>query len=128
VIASVLADLLVALHLAFVVFVVGGGLLVLRWPKMAWVHLPAAAWGALVELTGWICPLTPVENWLRQRAGLDVYAGDFVARYVVPTLYPEGLTRESQLLMGAVVIVLNATVYALVIRRRSGRERSIRLL
>ncbi len=127
-IASVLADLLVALHLAFVVFVVGGGLLVLRWPKMAWVHLPAAAWGALVELTGWICPLTPVENWLRQRAGLDVYAGDFVARYVVPTLYPEGLTRESQLLMGAAVIVLNAAVYALVIRRRSGRVGSIRLL
>jgi hypothetical protein len=119
VIASVLADLLVVLHLAFVVFVVAGGLLVLRWPRLAWVHLPAAAWGAIVEVTGWICPLTPAENWLRQRAGLDVYTGDFVTRYILPALYPEGLTRESQLLMGGVVIALNAVVYALVIRRRS---------
>jgi hypothetical protein len=117
-IASVLADLLVVLHLAFVVFVIAGGLLVLRWPKVAWVHLPAAAWGAIVEVTGWICPLTPVENWLRQRAGLDVYTGDFVARYILPTLYPEGLTRESQLLMGTLVVVLNVAIYALVLRRR----------
>jgi hypothetical protein len=118
VIASLLADLLVALHLAFVVFVVAGGLLVLRWPRLAWVHVPAAVWGALVEVTGWICPLTPLENWLRQRGGLDVYAGDFVARYIAPTLYPEGLTRESQLLMGAVVVVLNAAIYTVVLRRR----------
>jgi Protein of Unknown function (DUF2784) len=119
VIASVLADLLVVLHLAFVVFVVAGGLLVLRSPKLAWVHLPAAGWGAIVELTGWICPLTPVENWLRQRAGLDVYTGDFVARYIVPTLYPEGLTRESQLLMGTAVVGLNAAIYAIFLRRRA---------
>jgi hypothetical protein len=118
VIASLLADLLVALHLAFVVFVVAGGLLVLRWPRLAWVHVPAAVWGALVEVTGWICPLTPLENWLRQRGGLDVYAGDFVARYIAPTLYPEGLTRESQLLMGAMVVVLNAAIYTVVLRRR----------
>jgi hypothetical protein len=118
VVASVLADLLVVLHLTFVVFVVAGGLVVLRWPKVAWVHLPAAAWGAMVEITGWICPLTPLENWLRRRSGLDVYAGDFVARYIAPTLYPEGLTRESQLLMGAVVVVLNAAIYTVVLRRR----------
>ena len=118
-IASVLADLLVALHLAFVVFVVAGGLLVLRWPKVAYAHLPAAVWGAVVEVTGWICPLTPLENWLRQRAGLDVYTGDFVARYIMPVLYPEGLTRESQLMMGTVVVVLNIAIYALVLRRRA---------
>jgi hypothetical protein len=117
-IATFLADVLVVLHFAFVLFVVAGGLLVLRWPKMAWVHLPAAAWGAIVEITGWICPLTPLENWLRRRGGLDVYAGDFVARYIAPTLYPEGLTRESQLLMGAVVVVLNAAIYTIVLRRR----------
>jgi Protein of Unknown function (DUF2784) len=119
VIHASLADLVVVLHLAFVAFVVAGGLLVLRWPKLAWVHLPAAAWGAIVELTGWICPLTPLENWLRERAGSEVYAGDFVARYIVPTLYPEALTRTSQLLMGLAVILLNAVLYALVLRRRS---------
>jgi hypothetical protein len=124
VVATLLADLLVVLHLAFVVFVVAGGLLLLRWPKVAWVHLPAAAWGAIVEITGWICPLTPLENWLRQRGGLDVYAGDFVARYIVPTLYPEGLTRESQLLMGAVVIFLNAAIYTVVLLRRRPRALS----
>ncbi len=112
------ADLLVIIHLAFVVFVVAGGLLVLRWPKLAWVHLPAAAWGAIVEITGWICPLTPLENQLRERAGADVYAGDFVARYIVPALYPDGLTRKSQLWLGVGVILLNAAVYTLVIRRR----------
>jgi hypothetical protein len=117
--SAVLADFLVLLHAAFVVFVVGGGLLVLRWPKLAWVHVPAAAWGAIVEVTGWICPLTPLENWLRARGGSEVYAGDFVARYIVPTLYPEGLTRNSQLLMGLIVILVNAATYTLVIRRRS---------
>jgi Protein of Unknown function (DUF2784) len=116
---AVAADLLVVLHLAFVVFVIAGGLLVFRWPKMAWVHLPAAAWGAIVEITGWICPLTPLENWLRERAGSDVYAGDFVARYIVPALYPEGLTRGSQLLMGAIVVLLNVAIYAYVLRRRA---------
>ena len=120
-IAALLADLIVVLHFAFVVFVVAGGLLVLRWPKVAWVHVPAAIWGAVVEITGWICPLTPLENWLRRRARLDVYTGDFVARYVLPALYPEGLTRDSQLLMGAAVIVLNLAIYAVVVRRRSRR-------
>src|SRR5687768_10996929 len=105
---AILADLLVALHLAFVVFVVAGGLLALRWPKAAWLHLPAAVWGAVVEITGWICPLTPLENVLRRRAGLEVYTGDFVGRYLLPVLYPEGLTREIQLLLGAAVVLLNA--------------------
>jgi hypothetical protein len=120
---AVLADLLVVLHLAFVVFVVAGGLLALRWPRVAWLHLPAAAWGAVVEVTGWLCPLTPLENHLRQRAGLEVYTGDFVGRYVVPVLYPEGLTPDVQLFLGVMVIALNATIYAAVIRRRSSKRR-----
>lgn len=118
---AALADLLVVLHLAFVLFVVAGGLLVLRWPRLAWLHLPAAVWGALVEITGWICPLTPLENRLRQRAGLDIYTGDFVGRYVLPVLYPEGLTRDVQLVLGVVVIALNVGIYTAVIRRRAKR-------
>lgn len=113
------ADLVVLLHVAFVVFVVAGGLLVLRWRAIAWLHLPAAAWGAFVELTGRVCPLTPLENDLRRRAGEAAYGGDFVARYLVPVLYPEGLTRETQLALGVAVIVLNVGIYALAIRRGS---------
>jgi len=115
---SLLADLIVLAHLAFVAFVVAGGAIVLRWPKVAWVHVPAVIWGAAVELTGWICPLTPLENWLRQRGGNDAYGGDFVARYVLPTLYPEGLTRESQVLIGTAVVLLNTIIYTVVIRQR----------
>ena len=121
---AVLADLLVVLHLAFVMFVVAGGLLALRWPGVVWLHLPAAAWGAVVEITGWLCPLTPLENRLRERAGLDVYTGDFVGRYVVPVLYPEGLTRDVQLVLGVMVIALNAAIYAAVIRKRSAARRA----
>jgi drug/metabolite transporter superfamily protein YnfA len=117
----VMADLLVAIHFAFVVFVVAGGLLVLRWPRVAWAHVPAAVWGAVVEITGWICPLTPLENWLRRRAEGEAYAGDFVARYLMPMLYPEGLTRDSQLVMGAAVVLLNVVIYAVVIRRSRRR-------
>lgn len=113
------ADLVVLLHVAFVVFVVAGGLLVLRWRAIAWLHVPAAVWGAFVELTGRVCPLTPLENDLRRRAGEAAYGGDFVARYLVPVLYPEGLTRETQLALGVAVIVLNVGIYALAIRRGS---------
>ncbi len=111
------ADLVVILHAAFVVFVVSGGLLALRWPAAAWLHLPAAAWGAAIELTGWMCPLTPLENALRLRAGDDTYAGDFIARYLLAALYPEGLTREVQFALGAAVLIINAAVYSIVVRR-----------
>ena len=111
------ADLVVVLHAAFVLFVVCGGLLALRWPKAAWVHLPAAAWGAAIEFTGWICPLTPLENALRVRAGDDGYAGDFVAQYLLAALYPDGLTRGVQVTLGAAVVLVNAAIYVLVIRR-----------
>lgn len=116
---SLLADLVVLVHFAFVAFVVAGGLLVWRWPRLAWVHVPCALWGAAVEFGGWICPLTPLENDLRQRAGSSGYEGDFVARYVLPVLYPEGLTREWQFLFGGVVVVVNAAVYWRLWRRRS---------
>lgn len=113
------ADLVLVLHGAFVLFVLLGGLLVLRWPRLVWAHVPAAVWGAAVEFTGWICPLTPLENWLRERAGSEAYQGDFVARYVLPTLYPEGLTRATQVAVGLGVVALNVIVYSVVVRRAS---------
>ncbi|RLJ68500.1 DUF2784 domain-containing protein [Sulfurisoma sediminicola] len=113
-----LADLVVLLHLGFVIFVVSGGLLALRWPRAAWLHLPAAAWGAAVEFFGWICPLTPLENALRQTSGGGAYSGDFVSRYLLPVLYPAGLTAEIQMLLGIGVLATNATVYAWVFHHR----------
>ena len=96
---NALAAAVVVVHLLFVVFVVAGGVLVLRWPRIAWIHLPAAAWGTFIELSGRVCPLTPLEGALRRRAGLEDYAGDFIANYVFPFLYPAGLTRQAQILM-----------------------------
>lgn len=106
-----LADLVLIVHLAFVVFVLCGGLLVLRWQWIAWVHLPAVVWGAVVEFTGWICPLTPLENWLREQGGEPSYNSDFLARYLLPVLYPEDLTRYLQLLLGTGVVGLNTAIY-----------------
>jgi len=114
---SLLADLVLAVHLGFVVFVVLGGLLTLRWPRAAWVHVPAALWGAWIELAGGICPLTPLENELRRRAGEGGYTGGFVEHYLVPIVYPAGLTRTPQLLLGVLVILVNAAVYGVVLRR-----------
>ena len=114
-----LADLVLILHLGFVVFVLCGGLLVLRWRRLAWLHLPAAVWGAVVEFTGWICPLTPLESWLREQGGGIGNEQDFIARYLLPILYPEELTRDIQWLLGTVVIVLNAAVYWWLWHRRA---------
>ena len=105
------ADAVVAFHFTFVLFVVLGGLLVRRWPRVAWVHLPCAVWGGLVELTGLICPLTPLEKWLRDQAGLASYGGGFIAHYIVPILYPAGLTRGVQLVLAGFVVGLNLAVY-----------------
>ena len=106
-----LADAVVGFHFLFVVFVVLGGLLLVRWPALVWVHLPTAIWGALIELRGWICPLTPLEKLLRAQAGQAGYEGGFIEHYLLPVLYPAELTRGVQLVLGAVVIGLNAAIY-----------------
>jgi len=111
------ADAVVALHFAFVAFVALGGLLVLRWPRVAWLHVPAVVWGALIEFTGWICPLTPLENRLRRASGEEAYQGDFIARYILPALYPNGLTRRDQLMLGGIAIAINVAIYAFVVIR-----------
>jgi hypothetical protein len=116
-----LADATVVLHLLFVAFVVGGGVLVLRWRRVAWVHLPAAAWGAWIEFAGWICPLTPLENWLRTQGGEATYTTSFVERYLLPVLYPTSLSREMQCGLGALVLLVNGIVYAVIVRSRKGR-------
>jgi hypothetical protein len=107
----ILADLVMILHVAFVIFVLCGGLLVLKWRWIAWLHLPAAIWGAVIEFTGWICPLTPLENWLREQGGKASYRSDFIAQYLLPVLYPVDLTQDLQLLLGTGVVALNAVVY-----------------
>jgi hypothetical protein len=109
---GLLAGLLVAAHLAFAIFAAAGGVLVVRWRRLAWVHVPAVAWAVYIEVTGGICPLTPLENEWRQRADLDRYSGDFIAQYVFPALYPEGLTPAAQFAIGVLVLVVNVAVYA----------------
>jgi len=111
-----LADVLVAAHFAFVLFVLFGGLLVLRSRWWAALHLPAVAWAAFVEFTATLCPLTPWENALRRRAGEAGYGGGFIDHYLVPVLYPAGLTPRIQLLLGAFVLALNAMIYLRVLR------------
>jgi hypothetical protein len=112
------ADLVVLIHAAFVIFVVLGGLLALRWPKVMWVHAPAAIWGIVVEYAGFICPLTPLEIALRERAGQAGYRGGFVEHSVESLLYPSNLTREFQLALGTCVLLVNGVVYWRVLRRR----------
>jgi hypothetical protein len=120
VVFRILADVTVVLHLAFVLFVVAGGLLVVRRPRLAWVHLPAAVWGAFVEFAGWVCPLTPLENWLREQSGGPVYTSSFIERYLVPALYPSSLSREFQWALGGFVVLINAALYLVLL---SGRVR-----
>ena len=105
------ADLVLLLHLAFVLFVVTGALLLLKWPRLAWLHLPAAIWGAIVEYTGWICPLTPIEHTLRAMTGESAYSSDFIGHYLLPLLYPPALTEETQIVLGTTVVIVNVLVY-----------------
>jgi hypothetical protein len=112
----ILADALVILHLLFVVFVMAGGFLLLRWPKLVWLHLPAAAWGAWIEFSGGVCPLTPLENQLRKAGGGNAYSGGFVERYLLPALYPEYLTFPVQPLLGGLVVAVNLVAYAMIYR------------
>lgn len=112
----VLADIVVVLHLLFVAFVMAGGFLLVRWPRLIWLHLPAAAWGAWIEFTSGICPLTPLENRLRVMGGEAAYSGGFVERYLLPILYPENLALPVQTLLGGLVVAVNLVAYALAFR------------
>ena len=113
------ADLVVAVHALFVVFVVLGGLLVVRWPRVVWLHVPAATWGAFIEFQGWICPLTPLENYLRQRGGSSTYQGEFIEHYVFPLIYPAQLTRHHQIWLGSFAVIINVLLYWHVVRTAS---------
>lgn len=117
-----LADLVVLLHVGFVLFVVLGGLCALRWRRAVWFHLPAALWGAGIEFVGGICPLTPLENHLRRLGGEAGYTGGFVEHYLLPVLYPDGLTREVQIALGLFVLVFNVVVYTIVFNKRADRS------
>jgi Protein of Unknown function (DUF2784) len=119
----VAADAVVLLHFAFILFVLFGGLAVLRWKWIAWLHVPAFVWGAAVEFFGLMCPLTPLEGHLREAAGEQAYAGGFVEHYVMPVMYPAGLTPTIQLWLGLIVVLVNVAAYAFVIvRARKGRS------
>lgn len=120
---SILADAVVLIHFLFIVFVVIGGLLAGWNLKWIFVHLPAAAWAATIELRGWICPLTPLENLLREKAGQAGYATGFIEHYLVPIIYPAALTPQIQHFLGAAVILINAVVYFLVLRARRKKFR-----
>ncbi len=117
----ILADAIVVLHLGFVVFVMLGALLALRWPKLVWLHLPTAFWGAWIEFSGRICPLTPLENRLRSLGGDATYEQDFVEQYLLPVLYPSGLTADVQILLGTLVVLVNAALYGLLWHRHRHR-------
>lgn len=116
--AGLAADLVLVVHLVFVIFVVLGGLLVLRWPWCASVHLPAACWGILVEAAGWPCPLTPLEKMLRASAEQEVYSGGFVQHYLYQLLYPENLSRTDQFVLATAVLMVNLGVYGYILYRR----------
>lgn len=122
---KLLADVVFLLHLVFVLFVVLGGIAVWRVPMLAWLHLPAVAWGALIEFAGWICPLTPWEQSLRLLAGEQGYSGGFVEHYLVPILYPAALTRDIQIVLGMLVLLVNGIAYALIVRRLR-RDKALR--
>lgn len=114
----VLADLVLVVHLAFILFVVVGGLFVLRWPRLAWLHVPVVLWGAWIEFSGRICPLTPLEVAFRRRGGQAGYEGGFIEHYITAIIYPDGLSRGIQVALGVAVVVINVTAYVILIRRR----------
>lgn len=120
---ALLADVVVVLHVLFVLFVVLGGLMLGRWPRLAWLHLPAVAWGVLIEILGWTCPLTPLENHLRRLAGEAGYETGFIAHYLTPLLYPPALDRPVQWLLGAAALLINLAIYAWWWRKRSDSRR-----
>jgi hypothetical protein len=123
---TALADFVILVHVGFILFVLFGGLLAFRWRRAPWMHLPVVAWGTAVELFGWVCPLTPLENLMRRAGGGAAYSVSFVEQYLVPLVYPAELTRELQLLLGGAVVAVNAVVYFLVLRRVDNPRRAQR--
>jgi len=121
-IPSLLADAVVVLHFSFILFVAAGGLLVLKYPRLMWLHLPAVGWGALIEFFGWICPLTPLENQLRSMGGEAGYPGGFIETYLTPAIYPEGLTPRHQLFIGVCAVAVNTLFYGILVHRRLRRR------
>ena len=114
-----LADALVVLHSTFILFVGLGAFTAYRWPKMVWAHIPCALWGAWIEMTGGICPLTPIEVRFRRLGGEEGYTGSFIEHYLVPIIYPSGLTRGHQLVLGSLVVAINLGAYGFLLWRRS---------
>lgn len=117
-----LATFVVAFHFAFLLFVMFGGLLVLRWPRAVWLHIPCFLWGSWIEVSGGICPLTPLENRLRRAAGGAEYAGSFIEHYITAVMYPAGLTRTVQMVLAVGLVLLNVGIYAWVMRRRRRKQ------
>lgn len=115
---GILAGAVIVAHFLFIAFVAAGGLLVLRWPRLAWMHLPAVVWGVVIELTGWICPLTPLENHLRRLGGSSSYSGGFIEQYLIPVIYPANLTAATQYILGGLVIAVNLVIYIIIIRKQ----------
>lgn len=116
-----LADLVVTIHFLFILFVVLGGLLVLKWKKLAWLHIPCVIWGVLIEFRSWVCPLTYVENYFRRLAGSSGYEGSFIDHYLIPLIYPHGLTPSIQFVLGSTVILTNLVIYGLIILKHQQR-------
>ena len=119
----VLADGVLVVHAAFVAFAILGACLVLRWRWLAWLHIPAVCWGAVVEFTGWVCPLTPLENSLRHAGGSAGYSGDFIEHYLFPLLYSTTLTRDDQIAFGVALLLVNLAIYGFVLYRFRLRRR-----
>ena len=115
---SAVANLLMIVHFWFILFVILGGLLLFWWPRLVFVHLPTAAWGVMIELNHWICPLTPLEQSMRRAAGQDGYTGGFIDHYINPLIYPEGLTPQIQQILGVSVLLLNAVIYGIWLLQR----------
>lgn len=109
----ILADLVLIVHALFIAFVIFGGLFVLKWHKVIWIHIPCAIWGALIEFFGWICPLTYLENYILKMGNANYYESSFIQHYLLPIIYPPGLTTDIQLLLGVIVIVINLIIYCI---------------
>ena len=120
---ALLADLTLLLHAAFILFVVLGGVLVFWRRGFAWLHVPCALWGALIEFKAWICPLTYLENDLRAKAGASGYSGSYIDHYLMPLVYPQGLTSDVQIMLGVAVLIINTAIYSLLLyKMRSGSD------